>query len=122
MDDIQGTSVEILQFVGIIKTGTDAGDDVKAMFQTEGKVLFSGFFGNHSEVFAKKVFHRDEIRVLDIPEIVNLDNILMLKQRCQLRFIDEGAQEFLFFGKMRKDLLEGHEFLEALDADDLGPV
>src|SRR5271157_5962630 len=81
-------------------------------------------FGSMEESYfiSMEYLFGNEIRLLHAPEVIDLDDVLMIQQCGKLRLIDEGAHQFVFLGKVRQDHLDGDELLEALNTEYFGPV
>jgi len=114
--------VKIGEFVGIIKTRAGPGGDVQSVLQPEGSAFFFGLAEDMAEVVADEVFHGDEIRIFHEPEVINLDDVLVVQEGGQFGLVDEGGYQVFFSGKVGQDPLDGDKLLKALRARDFGPV
>jgi len=68
------------------------------------------------EVVAVDELHRDVVGVGDLAEIVDVDDVVVVELRRELRLVDEHRDELFVVRHVRQDLLDRHRFLEAFDA------
>ena len=122
MDDVQGLPLEVLQLVRVVEPGAHLGDQVQGVFEADRGPLLLRLRVDRAQVLPVEKFHRDEVRILHRAEIVDLDDVLVIQECGKLRLVDEGGDELLLVREVGKDLLDGDELLEPLDADDLRPV
>jgi len=122
MDDVQGFSLEVLQLVRVIEPGAHLGDQVQGVFEADRGSLLLRFRVDRPQILPEEKLHRDEVRIFHRAEVVDLDDVLVIQEGGQLRLVDEGGDELLLVREVGKDLLDGDELLEPLDADDLRPV
>src|SRR5450432_1675131 len=62
------------------------------------------------------MLHRDEEAVLDLPELVNLDQVGVGEQPANLRLVDEHADENSVLRQVRQDPLDDERALKTLRA------
>jgi hypothetical protein len=74
------------------------------------------------KVLAEQVFHGKKIGPFQAPEIIDLDDVLVLKKCGQLGLVDEGFDQVFLLHEMGQELLDGNQFLKTLVPDDLGPI
>src|SRR4030043_725131 len=119
MDYVERLSLIIFQVVSIVKTRTDSRDDIEGKFVTEGHPFFLRLTEDVTEVFSEEILHSNKIGVLHGSEIVDLNDVLVVKECGKLCLIDERSDELFLACQMRKDGLDGDALFKALNARDL---
>ena len=122
VNDVEQMPLQILHVMGIIQPRTDADRNMQRIFQAQGHASLFGNLEDRFEILAEKVFHGDEIALIQSPEIIYLNDVGMLQQRGQTRFIDEIADRLLFVREMRQNLFDGHRLFEPLFSGNLAAV
>ena len=71
---------------------------------------------DRAQVLAIHELHGDEVVLADLAEVVDVDDVVVVQLRRELRLVDEHGDEVGAVREMRQDLLDGDRLLEALDA------
>jgi len=74
------------------------------------------------EVLAVRVFHDDVVDALGLPELVDLEHVLMDEVGHELGLADEEVDVLLVLQEFALDRLDRHHFAETLGAELLGEV
>ncbi len=122
VNQVEGTTVQVFQAVGIVEPGTDKRDHVKFVIQVQYVVFYFGLVHDLPQILSEQVLHGDKIIALDISEVINLDNIFMIEQRRQLCLYDKTVDQLFFPGKMRKYHLDGDQFFKPFHPGQLALV
>jgi hypothetical protein len=75
--------------------------------------------GQPPQVHPEEILHGHEVAVAETPEIVDLDDVLVLEEGGDLGLVDEGLDHLRLGAEVGQDALDGDELLEALVAGDL---
>ncbi len=81
-----------------------------------------GLICQFAQILAKKVFHGDKVFAIDTAEIVNLNDVFMLKMGRKLGLINKGLYQVALIGEVRQYLFYGDQFFKAMSAGDLGTI
>ena len=106
----------------IIKPGTDARDNIEGILQAQRSGGCLGLLGQPAQVFAKKVFHGDEIFVAEAAKIVDLNDVFMLKQCRQFGLIDKSLDQVALIRQVRQYFLDGNQFFKPVLTGNLGAI
>ena len=77
MDDVKEVSVTVLSIVGVVKTAQNRCNYLDSEIYRHFAVLFLQFFNDRAKILAENIFHRNEILIVEFPEIVNFYDIFM---------------------------------------------
>ena len=70
--------------------------------------------GDHlGQRLSRQVLHGDEVRLVDVAEIVNVDNVLVFEKRGNPCFLQQHLDEAALAGEVIVDLFDHHQLLEA---------
>ena len=114
MDETHLDLVEITFPVRVVERGGEARGDEQRQLDAEGMILFLSALDDRLQIVAIDVLHGDVIRAADLPEVVDVNDVVVVELRGQLRFIDEHLDEFLVVREVRQDLLDRDDLLKSL--------
>ena len=112
------------QLVGSVEPLGGVGDQPPGRQRVEALALAPG--AQHGEQrLALEVLHRDEVAAIGLAEIVDVDDVRVLDQRCDSRLVEQHVDERLLRRERIVDELDDDELLEpvrsALDRElDIG--
>src|SRR5581483_1287226 len=75
---------------------------------------------NRSKVLSHYIFHGDIVGLIDVPQVIDLDDVLMGEEGCQLRLVNKHVDEFRSLDQMGKDPFDGHDLFKTGEAGLLG--
>src|SRR6185503_822162 len=115
MNDIQRLArFRIAPLVGVLKTFEDFNNDADGDADRQHLLFGETLFDDGAQIFAVDVLHGNEVVHANAAKIENLHDVGVRKFHGDLRLIDEHADEVFVFGKVREDLLDHQQTLEAL--------
>src|SRR5688500_17248757 len=120
MDDPERLAVRFLELVRVVKALEDLHDDEERDVRGEADLFLAAGGERLQEITAVHVLHRNVVLGIDLPEIVDLDDVGMSKRDAELRLFDEHPDELLVVGKRRKNTLDDDTLLEAFDTGGSG--
>jgi hypothetical protein len=122
MDDSERPTAAVLLAVRVVEPLTHLGADPRA--HRGGHLLphLPEAVHDLEQVFAPDVLHRDVVRVGDLPELVDRNDVRVRQLPGDLRLVDEHLDEIFILRHRRQDPLDRQDLLEALHAERLRRV
>jgi hypothetical protein len=113
MHNPEGLARNLIRFrVRIMKSTRGTGCDMQSHGQ--GQTGLRRFAGGQerTQVSAIHMLHDQSIGTVDFGEVINLDDIIVLKTLTDMRFIAKHFDEFTILRVMRQDAFHGDDFLK----------
>ena len=117
MHDAEERAVGCAALVGVVQRRRDRVRDLHGVIDREPFADAPGALDRGVEVLAVDVLHREEVRVVDLAEIVDMRDVRVIERGGEPRLVEEQPHELRILGELRQDLLEHDELLEALGPD-----
>jgi hypothetical protein len=67
-----------------------------------------------AQVLPLHVLHGEKVRAVFLADVVDLNDVGMVKRRCEASFREKHLDEFVAFGVLGQNPLEHDELLEAM--------
>ena len=116
MDESHLLPFEVVFAMRVVERRGDLRSDEEREVDRNRLIAFLRFLQDRLQIRTVDVLHGDVVRVLDLAEVVDMDDVVVIELRGELRFIDEHLDEVLIVGEVRKDLLDGHDLLKTFHA------
>ena len=122
VDEVQLLAVEPHPPVRVVEGVGDLRGDEERELDRERVALLGRRLQDGAEVLALHVLHRDVVVGVFLPEVVDVDDVVVGQLRRQLGLVDEHRDEVIVVGHVREDPLDGDDLLEAFLAAHPGLV
>lgn len=124
MNDVEGGAVVVGERVRVVQTRERVDDDEVLALARErvlkaqalGRQLLRLLHGavlDAVERLAVQILHRDEVLILDGPDLVRLHDVRMIETRRDARLVDQHLDELRLLGEVRAQPLDHRELAEA---------
>ena len=120
MDDAEVLPARVLLAVRVVEPLADLRGEEDGLGRGHDLLAAPVALQERAQVPAGDVLHRDEVRVLVLPELVDVHDVGVVQLDADPRLVDEHRDELFVLRHRREDLLDGEDPLEALDAEGLG--
>src|SRR5688572_14562056 len=108
MDNPQGFAAVAQCLVGRVETFEDMNHDARRDPRGDVALLGPTRLENSRKGFALYVFHDEEELTLERDDVDGVDDIWVVKARCNFRFVEEHRDEFGILGEVRMQSLDGN--------------
>lgn len=112
MYQAQGFTMLISDVMRVVQAFADLSRNEHCQLTWKVLALTLQSIEHSSQVFAANVLHGDEVGIPHLAKIIDLDNILMMKEHRCLGLLNQHINEFTVFAKAGQDSLDDDLLLE----------
>ena len=120
VDEVQLAPLPVALVVRVVEPLADLHHDVTGQRDRQRLAAAAHAVEDRAEIAPVDVLERDEVALLDLPEVEDLGDVRVLQLHGDLRLVDEHRDELFVLRDVRQDALDRQQALEALDAEGLG--
>ncbi len=120
VDDVQVLPARVLLPVRVVEPLADLRRHVRRLGDRHRLLRLALPLDDRAQVPARHVLHRDVVRALVLPELVDVHHVRVAQLNADPRLVDEHRDELFILRHRGEDLLDRDELLEALDPERLG--
>ena len=118
MNDVEGPPLGVGGLVRVGEPLADLADDIEHQPGARLGPPPRAVGQDAKQIRAEHVLHRDVVLPVDLPQLVDLDDVGVLQRRAHLGFGDEHLDEGPVLRVGRQDLLDDEDLLEAIRPGD----
>ncbi len=116
MHDVERLAIAALLFVGVVQRRRHRRGDRDDVRERHVLLALAQPRQHASEVFTVDVLHREEVRLRRLADVVDLDDVVVVKRPGQARFGHEHLHERVVLRLLRAQVLDDDMAFEPFDS------